>query len=114
MGLKDGAGTGSDTSADSVMPIETRISLLKVDVEGSELSVLQGIRASHWQLIDQIVLECTLSPQSKDQDYVSNFESIYGLLVAHGFQVIVESVGMTDSDGRKQHPGAAMIYATRE
>ena len=34
-----------------------RISLLKIDVEGSELEVLESINDSHWELIDQIVLE---------------------------------------------------------
>lgn len=35
----------------------SRIDLLKVDVEKSELDVLNGIRPEHWPLIDQVVVE---------------------------------------------------------
>lgn len=34
-----------------------RIDVLKIDVEGKELDVLRGIRAAHWPLVQQIVLE---------------------------------------------------------
>lgn len=35
----------------------SRIDLLKVDVEGAELAVLEGIEDQHWQIIEQVVLE---------------------------------------------------------
>ena len=44
-----------------------RISLLKIDVEGSELDVLLSLNDHHWELIDQIVLE-TVRPKRISSD----------------------------------------------
>lgn len=41
----------------SQVPDLKRISLLKVDVEGAEIDVLDGIDGKHWDLIDVVVLE---------------------------------------------------------
>ena len=35
----------------------TTIDVLKIDVEGAELSVLHGIAPRHWKLVQQVVLE---------------------------------------------------------
>ena len=42
---------------------KSRISLLKIDVEGSELDVLESIGDRHWHLIDQIVIETEKPPE---------------------------------------------------
>lgn len=58
-----------------------RVHLLKIDVEKSELDLLRGIRAEHWKLIDQVVLEAhgkDLSDQAK------------ALLEAQGYSVTVD------------------------
>lgn len=34
-----------------------RVALLKIDVEGAEWEVLQGIRADHWSKVDQVIVE---------------------------------------------------------
>jgi hypothetical protein len=47
--------------------IGSRISLLKVDVEGSELGVLLSLEARLWQLVDQVVVE-TARPAHIDTD----------------------------------------------
>jgi len=41
------------------------IDLLKIDVEGSEEAVLQGIRDEHWPCIKQVVSECRTTPASR-------------------------------------------------
>ena len=38
-------------------PNNRRVSLLKVDVEGAELMVMQGIKPEDWAKIDQVALE---------------------------------------------------------
>lgn len=60
----------------------TRIDLLKVDVEKSEREVLAGIRAEHWDLISQVVVEV--------HDERGALDEVRGLLMTHGFEVTAE------------------------
>jgi 31-O-methyltransferase len=60
----------------------TRIDLLKVDAEKSEREVLAGIRAEHWSLVSQVVVEV--------DDKAGALDEVSGLLAKHGFQVTVE------------------------
>ncbi|KAE9578090.1 Methyltransferase sdnD [Colletotrichum fructicola] len=59
-----------------------RIDLLKVDVEGSELGVLQGVDDEHWKLIRNVVLETTESSGDR--------QKIEDLLRQKGFKVVRE------------------------
>jgi 31-O-methyltransferase len=61
-----------------------RIDLLKVDVEGMELAVLQGVSASWWQRIGAAVVEVA------DRD--GRLDRVTGLLREHGLRVAVEQV----------------------
>ncbi|HXO84169.1 MAG TPA: FkbM family methyltransferase, partial [Gemmatimonadales bacterium] len=58
-----------------------RIDLLKINVEKSELDVLQGISDRDWRKIRQLVIEVDLS---------QNLEPITSLLEQQGFDVLVE------------------------
>lgn len=60
----------------------TRIDLLKIDVQKSELDVLSGIATGDWEKIMQIVLEV--------HDIDGRLEAIKDLLSRHGFNVAVE------------------------
>jgi len=60
------------------------VALIKIDTEGSELDVLQGIRADHWGLIGQFVIEA-----HSDADR----RSIVEILEARGFKCTVEQEG---------------------
>jgi FkbM family methyltransferase len=76
------------------------ISLLKVDAEGSELNVLQGISDEDWPRIQQVVMEIhdpdgTLAPHVKE------------LLEIHGFTCIFEQ------EQRLSGAGVANCYAAR-
>jgi hypothetical protein len=74
---------------------QQRIKLLKIDVEGSELTVLRTLSPAHWFLIEQIVLEVTLSLM----------DDVVALLKSHTYTVIVE--------GSDRQTGCCMVYATR-
>lgn len=56
-----------------------KIDLLKIDVEGAELRVLQGIAGEHWPLIEQVVLE--------GHDHGGRLDEIRGLLTDNGFRI---------------------------
>ncbi len=58
-----------------------RIDLLKINVEKSELDVLQGINSADWKKIRQLIIEVDLS---------QNMEPITSLLQRQGFDVLVE------------------------
>jgi amino acid adenylation domain-containing protein/FkbM family methyltransferase len=58
-----------------------RIDLLKINVEKSELDVLQGLRSGDWNKIRQIVLEVDLE---------DNIKPITSLLKQYGFEYVVE------------------------
>lgn len=60
----------------------TRIDLLKVDVEKSEMDVLNGIEPEDWGKIKQIVIEA--------HDIDGRVERITGLLEKYGFEFVVE------------------------
>ncbi len=80
------------------------IDLLKVDVERSEWSVLQGIDAEDWPKINQVVLEV--------HDHVSGYsgsrvEQITEFLRGHGYEVSIEE------DATMKGAGLYNVYATR-
>ena len=58
-----------------------RIDLLKINVEKSELNVLQGLASHDWPKIRQLVIEVDLR---------ENLAPITALLEGHGFEVLVE------------------------
>jgi amino acid adenylation domain-containing protein/FkbM family methyltransferase len=74
-----------------------RIDLLKVDVEKSELDVLEGIEDDDWKKIKQIVLEA--------HDVDGQLSKIIALLKEHGFDSKYEQ------DASQQHTGLYNIYA---
>lgn len=59
-----------------------RIDLLKIDVQKSELDVLQGIKQNDWQKIQQIVIEV--------HDVEGRLEQITNLLKNQGYRVVSE------------------------
>jgi amino acid adenylation domain-containing protein/non-ribosomal peptide synthase protein (TIGR01720 family)/FkbM family methyltransferase len=58
-----------------------QIDLLKIDVEKSELDVLEGIAAEDWKKIKQVVLEI--------HDIEGRLQTITGMLTQHGFNIQV-------------------------
>ena len=64
------------------VPNLRRIDLLKVDVEGAELDVLQGLDDKHWDLINNIVVELC--------DSKGEFAVAKALLDSKGFMVTTE------------------------
>ncbi|MBD2167638.1 FkbM family methyltransferase [Calothrix membranacea FACHB-236] len=58
------------------------IDLLKIDVEGAEYEVLQGIEKKDWSKIKQIVGEV--------HDKKGRLEKIQQMLIAHGFSITLE------------------------
>lgn len=59
-----------------------RIDLLKIDVQKSELEVLEGLEARHWPMVRQIVIEV--------HDIDKRVERVTDLLTRKGFDVMVE------------------------
>jgi FkbM family methyltransferase len=57
----------------------THIDLLKIDVEGAEMSVLRGMRDEDWKIVDQVVMEI--------QTYAFKDEAV-ALLERNGFKVV--------------------------
>lgn len=68
-----------------------RIDLLKVDVEKSEMEVLEGIDPEHWSLIDQVVVEA--------HDAGGRSEAVVELLRAKGYEVSVDRSGLLADTG---------------
>jgi amino acid adenylation domain-containing protein/FkbM family methyltransferase len=64
-----------------------RIHFLKVNVEKSELAVLRGIRAGHWNRIDQAVVEV---------DVAEHLAEILELFESNGFDVLVDQDPLLD------------------
>jgi FkbM family methyltransferase len=75
-----------------------RIDYLKIDTEGAELNVLNGIRCEHWPIIRQAVIEV--------HDGNSGLQKVIEILERHGFHSIVEQPSDTLSHLR-------MVYAAR-
>lgn len=71
--------TVSDVMDEHNLP---RIDLLKIDCEGAELPVLQGIRDEHWAVIRKVVIEV--------HDVDGRLEAIKAILKKQGFENIVE------------------------
>nr|UZC79447.1 KrmR [uncultured bacterium] len=63
------------------------IDLLKVDVEKSELDILQGIAPHDWPKIKQMVLEV-------HDDAAGSFQKVTQLLDTHGFEYVIEQEEM--------------------
>lgn len=80
----------------------TTVDLLKIDVEGAELRVLQGISDAHWPLIRQIVLE------GHDRD--GRLDVIGGLLTEKGFDI----AHLTQPEGADEKGlDSFLLYARR-
>ncbi|MDT0344430.1 FkbM family methyltransferase [Streptomyces litchfieldiae] len=60
------------------LPADTRVDLLKVDVEGAEYEVLLGIDPEDWARIDRIILEV--------QDLDGRLDRINGFLAGKGYR----------------------------
>lgn len=80
---------------------EGPIDLLKIDVEGAELEVMEGLATSDWQRVRQCVIEV--------QDLDGRLDTVLGILDAQGFTVTTESAA--DIPDALRH---SMVYATRE
>lgn len=79
----------------------TKIDLLKVDAEKSELDILQGIREEHWDMIKQIVMEI-------HDDGVKVLDTIRNMLDEHGF------VYQLEQDDFLGNSGLYNLYAIRK
>jgi len=81
-----------------------QIDLLKIDTEGSELSVLSGIEEEDWSRIKQIVMEV----HSR-----SIMQSIVTLLEARGFEFVIDDSMVVAGNGNNNGNDVyvAMLYA---
>jgi amino acid adenylation domain-containing protein/FkbM family methyltransferase len=68
-----------------------QIDLLKVDVEKSELDVLEGIEEEDWRKIRQVVMEV--------HDAGGRLEAVRAMLTRHGFQFVVEQYFSFENTG---------------
>ncbi len=73
------------------------VDYLKIDVEGSEISVLEGIEERHWYIFKQIVVEAHSA---------SLQEQVCEVLVRHGFEVYSDL-------GLSARMGVSIVYAHR-
>ncbi|MEV6318060.1 FkbM family methyltransferase [Streptomyces sp. NPDC051776] len=80
---------------------EGPVDLLKIDVEGAELEVMEGLDAADWRRVRQAVVEV--------QDLDGRLEAVRGILDAQGFAVTVESAANLPEVFRY-----SMVYARRE
>jgi FkbM family methyltransferase len=62
------------------------IDLLKIDVEGAELDVMQGIETEQWKIVRQVVAEV--------HDHEGRLQAVQDLLRSAGFDVTVEQEEM--------------------
>lgn len=68
------------------------IDLLKLDVEGSEVDVLQGVDAEHWRLVRQVVMEV--------QDLGNRLASVCQILRGQGLEPVVAPAPLIDAENR--------------
>ncbi|MER6546548.1 FkbM family methyltransferase [Streptomyces sp. NPDC001250] len=80
---------------------EGPVDLLKIDVEGAELEVMEGLDAADWQRVRQAVVEV--------QDLDGRLDAVVGILDAQGFSVTVEHAANLPEVFRY-----SMVYARRE
>jgi len=80
---------------------EGSIDLLKIDVEGAELEVMEGLDAADWRRVRQTVIEV--------QDLDGRLDAVRGILDAQGFTVTVENAANLPEVFRY-----SMVYARRE
>jgi FkbH-like protein/FkbM family methyltransferase len=78
----------------------TRIHLLKIDAEKSEVDIIQGIEEAHWPLIDQLVIEV----HDRSCETVKQLEQ---LLIGKGYNCAIEQERLLENSGLFN------IYATR-
>jgi FkbM family methyltransferase len=76
----------------------TNVDYLKIDVEGGEISVLDGIEEGHWRLFKQIAIEAHTA-QLREQ--------VCEILGQHGFDVYTD-IGLSSPGG------ASLVYAKRQ
>ncbi len=75
----------------------TNVDFLKIDVEGSEISVLEGIEEAHWSIFRQVAIEAHSAALQ---------EQACEILVQHGFEV--------SSDlGLSARMGDSIVYGRR-
>lgn len=76
------------------------IDLLKIDVEGAEFEVMEGLDAADWARVQQVIIEV--------QDLEGRLDKITGMLDEQGFSVTVERAANLPEEFRY-----SMVYATR-
>jgi len=80
-----------------------RIDILKIDVEGAEVSVLQGIAPEQWDIVRQVVLEV---------EHFATKDQVVEILEAHGFTT------QWYASERERYEGVqsevCMVYAGRQ
>ena len=78
----------------------TSVDYLKIDVEGSEISVLEGIEEMHWSIVNQIAIEA----------HNAHFrEQVCETLVQHDFEVVYDQ-GLL---GKSSPSGVSLVYGKR-
>lgn len=82
-----------------------RIDLLKIDVEGAELEVLDGIEEQHWPRIRQLVVEIAAKHKAA-------LPALRARLHARGFHHIAVT-GMTGETAAADSPLPSTLYAVR-
>ncbi|XVS60925.1 FkbM family methyltransferase [Actinosynnema sp. CA-299493] len=77
-----------------------RVDLVKIDVEGAELTVLRGVDPGQWASIDRFVLEV--------QDLDGRLDEVGALLRSRGFEVTVRPAPLIPAEIR-----TFVVHATR-
>jgi len=85
------------TSVLKLHPDITRVDLLKIDCEGCELEVLEGLSDECWRIVAQIVLEV--------HDVDNRVARIEGMLKSRGFETL--------ADAHEAGASAFLVYACR-